>query len=356
MLEVRLSAVQECIKRTRLALLVCFFAALVSLISLCNSEFSLDKLSFFDSQSFSETDPALSMSQAEKDAERRCLASGNLLVPVLASKECQKILDDFRSRNNVREAMTASLVSHWLDGVYVSIPLLGVRVSVHDFSIYNSLAMLLLTTYFMLSERRENREIGSLLRDVAKGEMYMRGLDVAPKKEAMMTVYRSICAFMIFNVPTTDDRPQRHLNETTNDNSNSRLEWWMEIAARINRDISYGSALIKRLILQGNPEPRAKEDNKGHLVIGLRGLISCIYFLPFASIAADIAFQIRHVGSIYAIWQWGAAWKTGIIAVVLLEGACFAFVLYFTLYIRLFNSATRSILSEFKTASSLKQG
>jgi hypothetical protein len=49
-----------------------------------------------------------------------------------------------------------------MESTYINIAVLGLKVSVADFSFYNSTAMLLLTLYLLLSERRENREIGRL--------------------------------------------------------------------------------------------------------------------------------------------------------------------------------------------------
>ncbi len=65
-----------------------------------------------------------------------------------------------------------------------------------DFAILNSIALYVFVYYYLLTSRRENREIGQLLRDVS-----------SEINDMSYTVYASIASYMVFNLNKTDDNP-----------------------------------------------------------------------------------------------------------------------------------------------------
>lgn len=102
-----------------------------------------------------------------------------------------------------------------------------------DFSIFNSCAMVFFSIYFLLSVRRENREVCSLLVDLRQG-MYIEHLKDDPVKRSVVlrTVYRAVCSFMIFNVPQHNDEPITRLERTKSSDS-QRAEQWFEQTGKL---------------------------------------------------------------------------------------------------------------------------
>jgi hypothetical protein len=77
--------------------------------------------------------------------------------------------------------------------------LLGIHIAVSDFAVVNSAAQYFFVLYLLLTLRRENRELGQLLRDVR--------CQLNPIGRA---VFSSISAYMVFNLNRTDDSEIRN--------------------------------------------------------------------------------------------------------------------------------------------------
>jgi hypothetical protein len=189
LLETRLSAVQESIKRSRYAILLSIVAALASLVCLSNTFLSVD---LWDS--FRLTLPP--------KCDNRGASPGS---GVFCYDSNEKGANPAFS---ISEEMYKRLIENWMDSTYIDIPVMGTRVSVMDLAFYNSCAMLLFTLYLLLSQRRENREIAYLLRDI-----HNKRQGLPHDSEARRTVYRGIMASMVFILPTKDDEGIRELSD-----------------------------------------------------------------------------------------------------------------------------------------------
>jgi hypothetical protein len=160
-IHMRVEAVQEAIKRARFAFFLCVLAAVAGFVCLWNTH-----LSWYREFGFKAMPAAVGTATAADPREQ------------------------------TRAALLRDELRSWVDSQTVDIDLLGIRISVSDFAILNSLAMYLFTYYFLLSTRRENREIGALLRDLSN----------EPNARSY-AVYSAISAFMIFNLNKGDDAP-----------------------------------------------------------------------------------------------------------------------------------------------------
>lgn len=75
-------------------------------------------------------------------------------------------LRQFRERHDTRAEMLATESGkNWTSSRIVSVPLLGIRVSVDDAAVLGTIVMFVLSMWLLLVTRRENLTIGSLLRD-----------------------------------------------------------------------------------------------------------------------------------------------------------------------------------------------
>lgn len=74
----------------------------------------------------------------------------------------------------------------WIESQVVGISLLGLRVSVSDAAVLGSVALLVLAYYQCLCLRRENHEIGTLLRDTRDAPREIRDLVLAGIRGAMI--------------------------------------------------------------------------------------------------------------------------------------------------------------------------
>jgi hypothetical protein len=169
-LNVRISAVQEAIKRARFGFFISILAAAASFACLWNAH-----LSWYRGFGFSGM-PAIA-------------GTVSALNPI----------------DQTRAVLRQNALRVWVESQVVSVNLVGIRIAVSDFALLNSLAMYMFAYYLLLCYRRENREVGQLLRDI-RNELNQLGY----------TVYASISAYMVFNLNRTDDNPVNSL-ETSSD-------------------------------------------------------------------------------------------------------------------------------------------
>jgi len=85
-------------------------------------------------------------------------------------------------------------VRNWVDSTYVGNSLLGIRIGSGDIAVVGSLALYLFAWYHFFCVRRENHEIGSLLRDTHKSD-----------KQTRYVVHYGIRSFMVFNPVSRND-------------------------------------------------------------------------------------------------------------------------------------------------------
>jgi hypothetical protein len=235
LLDIRLSAIQECIKRTRVALILGAFASLASLICVWNTAFSVDRISTFRVRPLEITREQVCEPARAPIVEDKPTVTASPSVAVMHATPPPKstvpcIVGDAPTLyGKLAEAFAAK----WIESTYITIPILGVTISVMDFSIFNSCAMVFFSIYFLLSVRRENREVCSLLVDLRQG-MYIEHLKDDPVKRSVVlrTVYRAVCSFMIFNVPQHNDEPITRLERTKSSDS-QRAEQWFEQTGKL---------------------------------------------------------------------------------------------------------------------------
>ncbi len=236
-LKILIDSTQEAIKRARFALFLCILAAGASFICLWNTYASWDRTFGTDPTpgllTFSNTllDPSgrvlidcgkqqggISLLDADKKAEdaKEKLKSANKKVreartPIdlatatkdlsAADKEnaaaayAQTLADGLLKKNTV-SYLQQGVFRNWVDSQYVTISLLGIRFSVSDFAVLDSLALYLFVLYYMLAMRRENHETGKILHEV-----------IGQDPETKTTVYRAIKAYMVFNLSPHSDAP-----------------------------------------------------------------------------------------------------------------------------------------------------
>lgn len=92
------------------------------------------------------------------------------------------------------------LVSDWVDSTSMNINLLGIHVSASDATMLGGAALFFLTLWFYYSIRRENRVVGTLLRDT-------RDADVS----IMDLVFSGVVSYMVFTAINPKKRPTSSL-------------------------------------------------------------------------------------------------------------------------------------------------
>lgn len=110
--------------------------------------------------------------------------------------------DKFQGEGMVKE-LQIELLKEWVDSTFVSIPLIGIHLTVADASIVGSFALTILTSWFFFSMRRENHLIGLLLRDVK--------FEKEDEKRAF--VFHGILGTQMFATLTNRDVPFTNIDE-----------------------------------------------------------------------------------------------------------------------------------------------
>jgi hypothetical protein len=207
--------------------------------------------------------------------------------------------------------LSKDLIQNWMESTYIDNSLLGLKVSVSDFSFYNSSAMLLLVLYLLLSERRENREVGRLFQSVVKGE-FRAGRDCY----LPYTVYRSVMSFMVFNLAANADEAiwSIHGDPPKAQPRNKREKWFMD-----------------RVFL-------------------LHTSVTAIFLMPWLSILLNTAYHFFIISRSGFPWD-GLALSFLYIPVMGWEVFSLLFVGYLTVKLRRFHHHTRHLANQFKDYS-----
>ena len=233
------------------------------------------------------------------------------------------------SKTVVQDEITKSMINNWMESTYINIPLLGLKVSISDFSFYNSSVMLFLTLYLLLSERRENREIGRLFQDV-----HNKRFRIAPECYLPTTVYRSVMSYMVFNLAMRPDEPIVSI---------------VKDEEKPTKGPPHGSAM--KVFMTNKYRSYFPEYN----ISLLRQIVSAVFFLPFASIVINSIYHI------YFIIVSGFPWEEVLLSrlwmpVMAWEFICMFYVFYLTWKIKKFHNCTKTLVDEFKTYSVSEAG
>jgi len=200
-LPIRIAATQEAIKRARFAFFLCVLASSASFVCLWNTHISWYRgFGFKEMPGYNETDQSKKMREMSCDQVRIFLQDNPSPLKWTKEQEAeeQKLGADCEASGiaQTRAYLVQDQVRAWVESQSITINLLGIRIAVSDFAILNSLALYAFVYYYLLSARRENREIGQLLREVRDN------LD-----STGYTVYASIASYMVFTLNKGDDNP-----------------------------------------------------------------------------------------------------------------------------------------------------
>jgi hypothetical protein len=111
--------------------------------------------------------------------------------PVSDVKKNNAMKDEADGRNESRHA----LIRNWVDSQFISIPLLGIKVSSDDAAVLGSVMLFFLNWYYCLCLRREHRDVATFLAE-------SRSLPVELRRH----IRWSVDAGNVFNIGS-DDRP-----------------------------------------------------------------------------------------------------------------------------------------------------
>lgn len=101
-----------------------------------------------------------------------------------------------------QQQVVTQQIKSWVDGQSIGISLLGLRVSVSDINVLGSFALLTLSYYYCMCARRENHEIGILLRETKE-------LSIEIRQHIMATVKSG----MVIHPTSDNDTPFQSLND-----------------------------------------------------------------------------------------------------------------------------------------------
>jgi len=144
----RLAAATDAQKRSRLVLVIMGIACAALIVATYNAYLSFDR-------SF-----ALSVSAENPDDLSKTRPDGTF-----ADVPMRRFKSDDRTGPSV---LNEHALRSWADNRMVSISLLGIRVSVDDAPILGTVALFVISIWFLLSVRRENNVIVYLLRDTRR--------------------------------------------------------------------------------------------------------------------------------------------------------------------------------------------
>jgi hypothetical protein len=112
---------------------------------------------------------------------------------------------DFTIKENwpiseVTEEVHHQIITQWVEGQTISIPILGIKVGMSDGSVFGSIGLLIISIWFFLSIRRENHVIGFLLMDTK---------EMPPKTRKW--IYQGIASYTVFANVSRRNKPIKNL-------------------------------------------------------------------------------------------------------------------------------------------------
>jgi hypothetical protein len=305
-LETRVVAVQECIKRTRFALFLCILSAGAVIVCLWNTYISSDRdLAFlplpYQIDSASPGDPG-----------------GKTLAGQRKARTNSENPDFALDRLEAYRQLLPQQFKAWVDSQFISVNLLGIRISVSDFDVLASFGLNFFLFYFLLCARRENREVGLLFSDFYHEAGINGAFNIRNLSRSAYSVFVSVTSYMIFNLNKRDDSPIWSLKGRPKDR---KLPGIRMTALLLN----YSTVIAIALVVLCEVMSDFVDLGKG----------SSFFTSPFRLVLGPI----KNTSNNDRIVE---MWATLAIAVVL---GCVA--LYITKQIRMYQDATRTILDEF---------
>jgi hypothetical protein len=193
-LETRVSATQESIKRARFALFLNVLAAGAVIVCLWNTYISSDRDFAFQPLPY--------------PTPRQPAPSGQTTVSTDPGHP-----DFGLDTHETYRQLLQQQFKGWVDSQYVSVNLLGIRISVSDFGVLAALGLDFFLFYYLLCVRRENREVGQLFRDFYRAALSGDGqFEVDRLHPAAYATYSAVSSYLIFNLNRRDDAPIRSVD------------------------------------------------------------------------------------------------------------------------------------------------
>lgn len=151
-----------------------------------------------------------------------------------------------------QKQLLAEQIKSWVETNTVNVALLGIRVSVSDAAVLGSLILLVFSFYLCVCLRRENHEIGTLLRSM---------MDASPRDQRI--AYVQILSSLVLVGPQDNDAPIETLNETREPSKrlplSSSVMWLLTFlpgittAAVIVSDVFYATGYFSPWLRNGAP-------------------------------------------------------------------------------------------------------
>jgi hypothetical protein len=151
-IKLRLDGVKLAIGRCRFAFVVTMIASIAIIATVWNAHMSSD--SWFARQAYWSQDKQFTAEMQKQRSDSVTAARKAPLPP-------EKITD-------VTDQVQREILSEWVKNQVISVGLLGIRVSVEDFSILGSMGLLVTTLFMFYSIRNENIGMGNLLKHAFK--------------------------------------------------------------------------------------------------------------------------------------------------------------------------------------------
>jgi hypothetical protein len=159
--KIRIEGAQEAIKRSRLVFLIITIASLAIIIATWNAYFSWNRGAILDRQKWAE--------------------------------------------NEVTRHAEEKQVESWVDSRLIDVSLIGIKIGISDAAPLGGLTLFVLSIWFFLSARRQNRAIGFLLKDSCRAELEIRQM-----------IFYGVSDYLVFLTLGSTDDPIRKLETSEN--------------------------------------------------------------------------------------------------------------------------------------------
>lgn len=121
-------------------------------------------------------------------------------------------MDKF-SGDEVTRQLQKDLLSYWISNRIIEVDLLGIKISASDFTILGGFGLMIISTWLLMSVKRENSTVGTFLIETQSNE-----------KKLKETIYHFITSNQIFST-VNDNKPFKNL--TQNMENKSRVSKWI---------------------------------------------------------------------------------------------------------------------------------
>jgi hypothetical protein len=165
-IKLRLEGIRQSIARSRTTFLISTIMSVAIFVTAWNAYLSWD--SGFVMQPYWSEDTLFTEDERInrlKDLQEKARIDINKLKEAGVDTALLENKIDPNNLTGVTDYAQQQLVAEWVKNQIITVSLLGIRVSVSDLPVIGSLSLVIISIWFFYSVRRENRAIGTLLRD-----------------------------------------------------------------------------------------------------------------------------------------------------------------------------------------------